>query len=57
MSKDSTLYIFFQLHLILFLVFCFCLQLCRENNHDCLEVMQSLYYKGSSKHVLKSVKV
>ena len=27
-----------------------------KNNHDCLEVMQSLYYKSSSKHVLKSVR-
>ena len=25
-----------------------------ENNHDCLGVMQFLYYKGLSKHVLKS---
>ena len=28
-----------------------------ENNHDCLGVMQFLYYIGSSKHVLKSVRV
>ena len=27
-----------------------------ENNHDCLGVMQSLQYKSSSKHVLKSVR-
>ena len=25
-----------------------------ENNHDCLGVMQFLYYKSTSKHVLKS---
>ena len=30
-----------------FVLSCVCLQLCRENNHDCLGVMQSLYYKGS----------
>ena len=28
----------------------------KENNHDCLVVMQSLYYKSSSKHILKSVR-
>ena len=28
-----------------------------ENNHDCLGVMQFLYYKGSSKHVSKTVRV
>ena len=44
----------FQLRPILFL---FCLYLCRENNHDCLGVMQFLYYKSSSKRVLKSVRV
>ena len=44
----------FQLCLIFFF---FCLQLRRKNNHDCLGVMQSLYYKGSSKHVMKSVRV
>ena len=57
MSKDSTLYIYFPASSYLVSCFCFCLQLHRENNHDCLEVMQSLYYKGSSKHVLKSVRV
>ena len=34
--------------------FCFCLQLHRKNNHDFLGVMQFLYYKSSSKHILKS---
>ena len=34
--------------------FCFCLQLYRKNNHDCLGVMQFLYYKSLSKDVLKS---
>ena len=27
---------------------------CSGNNHDCLGVMQSLYYKSSGKHILKS---
>ena len=44
----------FQLCLILFFVFVYTFV---ENNHDCLGVMQSLYYKSSSKHVLKSVRV
>ena len=34
----------------------FYLQLSRGNNHDCLGVMQSLYYKSPSKHVSKSVR-
>ena len=42
----------FQLHLILFFVYTLV-----ENNHDCLGVMQFLYYKNSSKHVLKSESV
>ena len=42
----------FQFHLILFVVFVY--TFIEENNHDCLGVMQSLYYKSSSKHVLKS---
>ena len=37
-----------------FVLSCFCLYLCRENNHDCLGVMQFLYYKSLSKHILKS---
>ena len=28
-----------------------------ENNHDCLVVVQFLYYKSASKHILKSVVV
>ena len=28
-----------------------------ENNHDCLEVMQFLYYKSASKNILKSERV
>ena len=43
--------IIFQLHLILFL---FCSQLCKRNDHDCLGLMQFLFYKSSSKHVLRS---
>ena len=27
-----------------------------ENNHDCLVVVQSLYYKSASKHILKGVR-
>ena len=41
----------FQLHLILFFVFVYTFV---KNNHDNLGVMQFLYYKSSSKHVLKS---
>ena len=52
-TKDdcNLLYIFSS-----FVLSCFCFQLRRKNNHDCLEVMQSLYYKSSSKHILKSVR-
>ena len=39
-----------------YLVFVFVYNFVGKNNHDCLEVMQSLYYKSSSKHVLKSVR-
>ena len=49
---NLSLYIF-QLHLILFLFLFIPLV---ENNHDCLGVMQFLYYKDLSKHVLKSEK-
>ena len=28
-----------------------------ENNHDCLGVMQFLYYKDLSKHILKSEEI
>ena len=34
--------------------FCFCLHLNRRNIHDCLGVMQSLYYKSLSKPLLRS---
>ena len=41
----------FQLHLI---CFCFVCIYVEKNNHDCLGVMQILYYKDLSKHILKS---
>ena len=43
----NLLYIFSSFVLSCFFVFV-------ENNHDCLGVMQFLYYKSLSKHVLKS---
>ena len=44
-------YIFSSFVLSCFFVFVYTFV---ENNHDCLGVMQFLYYKGLSKHVLRS---
>ena len=36
-----------------YLVFVFVYNYVGKNNYDCLELMQSLYYKSSSKHILR----
>ena len=50
----NLLYIFSSFILSCFFVFVYTFV---ENNHDCLGVMQFLYYKSLSKHILKSEEI